>query len=115
MLLLMEYCIKYFENGLIFPRGVEIQTKKYKESVDCYENFFSETIVRKEHDAVSWTMIRQLFVNWYKENINEKTPNAKEIKKYFINKFGKNDKKCKDIDNNQLRGWKGWSIKINDE
>ena len=111
MLLLIEYCHKYLKHGLVFPKGVEKQTAKYKESVDCYENFFDETIIKKENDAVSWTTIRQLFVSWYKENINEKTPNAKEIKKYFITKFGENDKKCRDIENNQVRGWKGWGIK----
>ena len=110
MLLLIEYCQDYLKNGLTFPEGVEEQTKIYKSSVDSYEKFVDECLDENEKDAVCWTELRQIFINWYKENIGDKVPDAKEIKKYFIKKFNGNDKKCRDINNRQIRGWKGWSI-----
>ena len=111
ILLLIKYCNNYLKNGLKFPKGVEEQTKLYKASADSYEKFFDECLEENIDDAIRWTDLKDSFSNWYRENIGEKIPDAKEIKKYFENKFNKQQGSCKNLKKEVVKGWKGWSIK----
>ena len=111
MLLLIEYCKKYIKYGLIFPKSVEQQTEKYKNSVDCYDNFIDDCIEKDNKDAISWKDLRFYFCNWYKENIDDKIPNAKEIMKNFEKHFKGKYYWCRDSKQQKFRGWKGYKIK----
>ena len=111
MLLLIEYCEKYIKYGLKFPKSVEKETEKYKRSVDCYENYVSECLENDNKDAVSWKEIKSHFCYWYKDNIDDKIPNAKEIKRNFEKKLKKNIAMCKNQNNESTYGWKGYTFK----
>ena len=115
MLLLIEYCKKYIKYGLIFPKSVEKQTEKYKNSVDCYENFINDCIEKDNSDAISWKDLRFYFCNWYKENIDDRIPNAKEIMKNFEKRFKEKYYWCRDSKQQRFRGWKGYKIKEEEE
>jgi putative DNA primase/helicase len=110
LLMLIEYCQKYLNEGLKFPKGVEEQTNKYKESVDCYEQFFASNIEKDDDNVMSWTDLKTEFSFWYRENINDTVPNVKTIKKNFELKFKKNVSKCKSKDRITILGWKGMKI-----
>ena len=110
MLLLIEYCKKYIKNGLKFPKSVEQQTEKYKKSVDCYDNYIGECLEKDDGNAVSWKEIKSHFCCWYKDNIDEKVPNAKEIKKNFIKNFKYDIKNNRNKDGDCVFGWKNWKF-----
>ena len=111
MWLLIEYCKKYSKYGLKYPKDVEQQTEKYKRSVDCYENFVGECLEKNEKDAISWTELKTYFCCWYKDNVGEKIPNAKEIKQNFEKVFKREENVCKDSEGKSFRGWRNWSFK----
>ena len=114
MLLLIEHCKQYVKNGLKFPKSVEKQTNIYKSSVDCYENYFSENIIVEQKNILRWEDLKADFSYWYKENIDDRIPNAKTIKFNFEKKFKKNVMNCKRKEDDKLvsvYGWNGFKIK----
>ena len=71
----------------------------------------SECLENDNKDAVSWKEIKSHFCYWYKDNIDDKIPNAKEIKRNFEKKLKKNIAMCKNQNNESTYGWKGYTFK----
>ena len=60
-------------------------------SDEIYEKFILNYLCVNKWDAVCWTEIKTLFFDWCYENNIEENPEKKEIKNYFIKKFGRKD------------------------
>ena len=114
MLLLIEYCKKYIKDGLKFPKSVEKQTNIYKSSVDCFTQYYTEKIVENKDNVLRWADLKNNFSFWYKENIDDKIPNARTIKLNFEKTFKKKVSNCKTKTINGIRetiyGWQNFSF-----
>ena len=83
--------------------------------MDCYENFINDCVEKDDGNAISWKDLKFYFCNWYKENIDDKIPNAKEIMKNFEKRFKGKYYWCRDSNQQRFRGWKGYKLKNNED
>ena len=83
--MLIKFYRKYKKNGLVHPKLVMQETKKYRERCDIYQNFIGDYLEKtdKSNDKISVIALHQAMRNWYKSNYDGKCPNSKDLKAYL--------------------------------
>ena len=115
MLLFLEYYKKYCEVGLTETQSIINSTKKYKKQNNFYSDFIDEYLIKSDGDHVIWSDLKSMIMEWYKINIGNDTPKAKDIKTYFETKIFKCDEKVFKSNGTTFRGWNGYKLLSNDE
>lgn len=90
--MLINYYRKYKKNGLVHPKLVTQETRKYRKRCDIYQNFIGDYLEETNNpsDKISVIALHQAMRNWYKSNYDGKCPNSKDLKAYLQQRMTKN-------------------------
>ena len=113
--MLIQYYKKYKIEGLIEPEEIMKYTREYESISNKYEDFINECITKNSKDALKWSDLHHAYITWFKNNRDDKVDSIKEIKKYFEAKFGSIIKPVRNETGVTVKGWKGYSLKIDED
>jgi len=115
LFMLIKYYKKYKEEGLVEPEEIMKYTKEYESISNKYEDFINECITKNPKDALKWSDLHHAYITWFKNNRDDKVDGIKEIKKYFEVKFGSTIKPVRNESGVTVKGWKGYSLKLDND
>ena len=109
-LLLLKYYKLYKENSLKPTNKVLQYTNKYKNENDFYKEFAEQFIIKDKNSYITWSDLKDTFLDWFSENKGNKLPQTKQIKDYFEKNIFLEEEKSKTSNYTRFRGWSEWKI-----
>jgi P4 family phage/plasmid primase-like protien len=84
-LLLNKYYQNYKKDGLekITPDKVKLSTDKYKQDSNFFLEFLNDQLERSEKEKLPFSVVYDLFKEWYTQNYNKKIPPQKKLREFF--------------------------------
>ncbi len=87
------------------PKNIQLDTPK-----NIYNVYIDQYIRKYEKKYIVWTELKNHFIEWFKENINDKEYKVKDIKKYFEKNVFECEEKQVRFNGVRFRGWIGWKL-----
>ena len=84
-LLLNKYYQSYKKDGLekITPCKVKLSTDKYKQDSNFFLEFLNDQLERSEKERLPFSVVYDLFKEWYAQNYNKKIPPQKKLREFL--------------------------------
>jgi P4 family phage/plasmid primase-like protien len=84
-LLLNKYYQNYKKDGLekITPDKVKLSTDKYKQDSNFFLEFLNDQLEKSEKERLPFSVVYDLFKEWYAQNYNKKIPPQKKLREFF--------------------------------
>ena len=72
---------------------------------------FSDKFIKKDDNSyIIWTNLKEIYLNWFLENKNNKLPLTKHIKEYFEKNIFMEEEKSTSTNKFKFRGWSKWKL-----
>ena len=89
MSMLLKYYKKYRTGGLIHPKLVTEETKKYRKRCDVFQDFIGDYLEKsgEAKHTINIASLHDGMRSWYRANYDGKCPNTKELRNYMTHRM----------------------------